>query len=237
PPISGYRGSGTIFLTHCNLRCLFCQNYPISHLGNGNKVSTHELSQMMLTLQKRGCHNINLVTPTHFIPQILSGLSEAIDNGLSIPLVYNCSGYESVETLKLLEGIVDIYMPDLKYGAREAGEKYSSAPDYFEIAKKAIKEMHRQVGDLRLDREGIAQRGLLVRHLVLPNGLGGTRKVFVFLAEEISSHTYISIMSQYFPAYEAQEFKELNRRITPQEYQQALDIANRLGLERGWRQD
>ncbi|MFQ5834909.1 MAG: radical SAM protein [bacterium] len=237
PPISGYRGSGTIFLAHCNLRCLFCQNYPISHLGNGNKVSTQQLAQMMLSLQKRGCHNINLVTPTHFIPQILSGFSQALEKGLNIPLVYNCSGYENVETLQLLEGVVDIYMPDLKYGTREAGEKYSSAPDYFEKAKKAIKEMHRQVGDLRLNREGIAQRGLLVRHLVLPNGLAGTRKVFAFLAEEISSHTYISIMSQYFPAYKAQEFKELNRRITRQEYQQALDIANELGLERGWRQD
>ncbi len=236
PPISGYGGSGTIFLTHCNLRCLFCQNYPISHLGNGNKISTQELTQMMLSLQKRGCHNINLVTPTHFIPQILSGFSQAVERGLNIPLVYNCSGYENVETLQLLEGIVDIYMPDLKYGTREAGEKYSSAPDYFEIAKKAMKEMHRQVGDLRLNKEGIAQRGLLVRHLVLPNGQAGTRRVFAFLAEEISSHTYISIMSQYFPAYKAQEFKELNRRITRQEYQQALDIVKQLGLERGWRQ-
>lgn len=237
PPISGYRGSGTIFLAHCNLRCIFCQNYPISHLGNGNKISTQQLSQMMLSLQKRRCHNINLVTPTHFVPQILSGFLQAVERDLNIPLVYNSSGYESVETLKLLEGVVDIYMPDLKYGTREAGEKYSSAPDYFEIAKKAIKEMYRQVGDLRLDKEGVAQRGLLVRHLVLPNGQAGTRKVLAFLAEEISSHTYISIMSQYFPAYEAQEFKELNRRITRQEYQQVLDMAEQLGLETGWRQN
>jgi len=237
PPISGYRGSGTIFLTHCNLRCVFCQNYPISHLGNGNQISSSELSQMMLNLQKKGCHNINLVTPTHFTPQILSGLLLAIQGGLNIPLVYNCSGYEKIETLRLLEGVIDIYMPDIKYGGRQEGAEYSSAPDYFEMAKKAIKEMYRQVGDLELDEKGIAQRGLLVRHLVLPNGLARTEKIFGFLAKEISSSTYVSIMSQYFPAHKAQEFKELNRGITGKEYEEALTIARKLGLKRGWQQN
>jgi len=237
PPISGYRGSGTIFLTHCNLKCVFCQNYPISHLGNGNQISSSELSQMMLNLQEKGCHNINLVTPTHFVPQILSGLLLAIGKGLNIPLVYNCSGYEKVETLKLLEGIIDIYMPDMKYGGREEGAKYSSAPDYFEVAKRAIKEMYRQVGNLKLDERGIAWRGLLVRHLILPNGLAGTKKVFSFLADEISPDTYVSIMSQYFPAYRAKGFEELNRRITDKEYEEALTIAQKLDLKRGWQQN
>jgi len=237
PPISGYKGSGTIFFTNCNLRCLFCQNYPISHLGNGNQVSKNELSKMMLILQKKGCHNINFVTPTHFVPQILSALYLAIEENLYIPLVYNCGGYESVQTLRLLEGIIDIYMPDIKYGGKIEGKKYSSASDYFEIAKKAVKEMYRQVGNLKLNKEGIAQRGLLIRHLVLPNKLAGTRNVFSFLAKEISPNTYVSIMSQYFPAYKAQEFEELNRRITPKEYKEALDTAKELDLQRGWQQD
>ncbi len=237
PPISGLRGSGTIFFTYCNLRCVFCQNYPISHLGNGNQISSSVFSQMMLNLQKRGCHNINLVTPTVFVPQILAGLLLATQKGLNIPLVYNCSGYEKVETLKLLDGIIDIYMPDMKYGGREEGKKYSSAPDYFQVTKKAIREMYRQVGDLRLDQKGIARKGLLVRHLVLPNRLAGTTKVFNFLAKEISTATYISTMNQYFPAYRAEEFEELKRRITDKEYEEALSTARELGLEKGWQQD
>jgi len=236
PPISGYRGSGTIFFTYCNLRCVFCQNYPISHLGNGNEVSLERLSDMMIALQKKGAHNINLVTPTHFVPQILFSLDLAIEKGLQIPLVYNCGGYELVETLKLLEGVVDIYMPDIKYGRREESEKYSSAPNYFKVAKKAVKEMHRQVGNLKLNKEGIAKRGLLVRHLVLPNGLAKTKNVFNFVAKEISTKTYVSIMSQYFPAYKALYIEELNRKITLKEYNQALKIAEEVGLENGWRQ-
>jgi len=236
PPISGYRGSGTIFFTHCNLGCVFCQNYPISHLGNGNQVSQKRLAEMMLILQKKGCHNINLVTPTHFVPQILSSLSLAIENGLNIPLVYNCGGYEATDTLKLLDGVVDIYMPDIKYGGVEEGKRYSSAPDYFQIAKEAIKEMYQQVGNLRINEEGIAQRGLLVRHLVLPDGLARSKEVLTFLAKQISPDVYVSIMSQYFPAYRAGEFKELNRRITSEEYEEVLSIADELGLKRGWRQ-
>ncbi len=237
PPISGWRGSGTIFFTYCNLRCVFCQNYPISHLGNGNEVSLEKLSIMMISLQEKGAHNINLVTPTHFIPQILFSLNVAIEKGLQIPLVYNCGGYESVETLKLLDGIVDIYMPDIKYGKEEESRKYSSAPNYFEVAKKAVREMHRQVGDLKLNEEGIAQRGLLVRHLILPQELAGTRNVFSFIAKEISPKTFVSIMNQYFPAYRAIQIEELNRKITLKEYNQALKIAEEMGLENGWRQD
>jgi len=236
PPISGYQGSGTIFFTHCSLRCVFCQNYPISHLGHGNRTSSEELARMMLALQQKGCHNINLVTPTHFVPQILSGLLKACERGLKIPLVYNCGGYEAVETLNLLEGIVDVYMPDIKYGGTEEGGKYSSASNYFKIARDAIKEMHRQVGNLRMDNNGIAQRGLLVRHLILPNGLAKSREVLSFLAEEISPKTYISLMDQYFPAYRATKFKELNRKITLREYEQVISIAQELGLNRGWRQ-
>jgi len=237
PPISGSKGSGTIFLTYCNLKCVFCQNYPISHLGNGNQTSSLTLSQMMLSLQERGCHNINLVTPTAFVPQIMAGLLLAIQEGLNIPLVYNCGGYESLETLKLLDGIIDIYMPDMKYGGREEGQRYSAAPDYFRVAKAAIREMYRQVGVLRLDAMGIAEKGLVVRHLVLPHRLARTRRVLSFIATEISTDTYISTMSQYFPAYRAGEFEELSRRITDKEYREALDAARKLGLEKGWQQD
>jgi len=191
----------------------------------------------MLNLQKMGCHNINLVTPTHFSPQIVQALSIAIERGLHISLVYNCGGYEAVETLRLLEGIVDIYMPDIKYGGKEEGEKYSSASDYFEVAKKGVKEMFKQVGNLQLNKEGIARKGLLIRHLILPQGLAKTRNVLEFIAKEISPLTYISLMSQYFPAYRAQEFKELNRRITQEEYEEALEITEELGLKRGWQQE
>jgi len=236
PPISGSKGSGTIFFAHCSLKCVFCQNYPISHLGNGNEISVEKLAEEMFNLQKMGCHNINLVTPTHFTPQIVQALSIAIERGLHIPLVYNCGGYEAVKTLRLLEGIVDIYMPDIKYGGKEEGKKYSSASNYFEVAKKAVKEMFKQVGNLQLNKEGIAYKGLLVRHLILPHGLAKTRNVFEFIAKEISPLTYISLMSQYFPAYRAQEFRELNRRITQEEYEEALEITEELGLKRGWQQ-
>jgi len=236
PPISGHQGSGTIFFSYCNLRCVFCQNYPISHLGNGNCISVEKLAEMMVMLQGRGCHNINLVTPTHFMPQILSALSLAIEEGLHIPLVYNCGGYESLEALRLLEGVVDIYLPDIKYGNENSAKKYSNAPGYFKKAKEAIKEMYNQVGNLQLDKRGVARRGLLVRHLVLPNGIAATREVFSFLAREISPRIYVSIMSQYFPTHQAKHFPELNRRITPDEYEEAMGIAEELNLEKGWKQ-
>lgn len=234
PPLVGKYGSGTIFMTYCNLGCLYCQNYEISHLGIGKKISVEDFAQTMLTLQRQGCHNINLVTPTHFVPPILAALELAIPAGLFIPLVYNCGGYESLESLKLLEGVVDIYMPDAKYGSSEVAQKYSSAPDYPAVMEMALKEMHRQVGDLITDEEGIAQRGLLVRHLVLPEGLAGTEKVMPFIARELSPHTYVNIMDQYYPCYRAIEFPEINRRITLKEYQVAVAIARKYGLYRGF---
>ncbi len=236
PPISGWAGSGTIFFTHCNLRCVFCQNYPISQLGHGKKISVHQLAKMMLILQKKGCHNINFVTPTHFVPQILAALNQAIANGLKIPLVYNCGGYEATKTLKFLDGVVDIYMPDIKYGGRREAEKYSNAPDYFKVAKEAIKEMHRQVGELQISPDNIAQKGLLIRHLILPNNIAKTERVLTFIKTEISPETYISIMDQYFPAYKALKIKQLNRKVTRTEYQKALDVVQKLSLDKGWRQ-
>lgn len=237
PPLSGNYGSGTIFFTNCNLKCVYCQNYPISQLGNGNKVNLSELVKIMLALQKGKCHNINLVTPTHFVPQIVKSIKTAAKMGLNIPIVYNTSGYESVETLKLLDGIVDIYLPDARYADNEVARKYSSAPDYFEIMKKALKEMHRQVGDLTVDKNGMARSGLIVRHLVLPEGLSGTRKIMRFIAREISPHTYISMMAQYFPAYQAGQFPPLSRRINRGEYRKALAAFKEEGLENGWFQE
>jgi len=236
PPLSGWAGSGAIFLTHCSLRCVFCQNYPISQLGYGKKITIERLAEIMLILQKRGCHNINFVTPTHFTPQILAAIDRAIDGGLKIPIVYNCGGYEKVETLKLLEGIVDIYLPDIKYGGEEEAKRYSNAQDYFEVAKKAVKEMYRQVGELKLSPDGIACKGLIIRHLVLPNDISKSEKVLKFIKEEISSETYVSIMNQYFPAYKALHLNELNRKVKKEEYRKVLNLARRLGLEKGWKQ-
>jgi len=237
PPVSGHAGSGTIFLTHCNLKCVFCQNYPISHQGQGECVPLDELANAMCHLERLGAHNINLVTPTHYAPQILDALGRAFERGLGLPILYNCGGYESVEMLKLFDGIVDIYMPDMKYSDPEAAKKLSDAPDYPEVNRRAIKEMHRQVGDLVLDARGIAVRGLLVRHLVLPNDLAGTEGVMRFLAEEVSPNTAVSLMSQYFPLYRADEFGEIARRITAEEYRRAQQLMERYGLGRGWHQN
>jgi putative pyruvate formate lyase activating enzyme len=231
-PLVGTHGSGTIFFTHCNLRCKFCQNYSISHLGEGREVSFERLAEMMLELQDRGCHNINFVTPTHFVPQILKALSIAIERGLRIPLVYNSSGYESLNTLKILDGIIDIYMPDIKYANSKVAQRYSKAPDYPEIVKKALKEMHNQVGDLIIDKRGVAIKGLLVRHLILPHGLAGTGEVMRFLAREISKNTYVNIMDQYYPCGEVHSDLYLNRRITLEEYNEALECAKKEGIHR-----
>lgn len=236
PPLSGRRGSGTIFFTYCTMKCLYCQNYPISQLDQGEDVSVPELAQMMLTLQKRGCHNINFVTPSHFVPQILGALHIAIEGGLNIPLVYNTGGYEKVETLKLLDGVIDIYMPDARYADAKIAFKYSSAPNYPQVNREALKEMHRQVGDLVMDEDGIAVKGMIVRHLVLPERLAGTKETLHFIAKEISPNTYISLMDQYFPAYKACENPPLDRRITASEYRQAIKIMEEEGLERGWKQ-
>jgi putative pyruvate formate lyase activating enzyme len=233
PPLVGQSGSGTIFFSGCSLACVFCQNYDISQMDHGQDASAEVLARMMLALRRLGCHNINFVTPTHVIPQILEALVLARDGGLNVPLVYNSSGYDSVETLRLLDGIFDIYMPDAKYGSDESALKYSCAPDYTSTMKAAIREMHRQVGDLKLDEEGLAVRGLLVRHLVLPGGLAGTAEVVRFLAEDISKETYLNIMAQYRPEYNACRSPELNRGITAKEYAEALHLAERAGLGRG----
>ncbi len=230
-PLVGAGGSGTIFLTHCNLSCVFCQNSDISQQGSGQTVSAEALAEMMLSLQQHGCHNINFVTPTPQVPQILRALAIAIAGGLRLPLVYNCGGYESLETLRLLDGVFDIYMPDFKYADAEAARVYSAAPQYPEAARAAIREMHRQVGELRMDSRGVALRGLLVRHLVLPHGLAGTAEVVRFLAE-LSPDTYVNVMEQYRPCYRAWQYPPLSRRPTRAEMEEALALARAAGLHR-----
>jgi putative pyruvate formate lyase activating enzyme len=234
PPLVGYHGSGTIFLTHCNLRCIFCQNYDISHLGTGERITSSDLARVMLRLQEMGCHNINFVTPTQYAPQILSSFPEAIEKGLRLPIVYNCSGYESLEVIRLLEGMVDIYMPDVKYLDEKHSKRFSNAPDYPEVVKQVLKEMHRQVGDLTMDSKGIAERGLLIRHLVMPNGVASSEAVLKFIAEEISVHSYVNVMDQYRPEYRANEYPEINRRITHKEYLEAIQWAKGFHLYRGF---
>jgi putative pyruvate formate lyase activating enzyme len=232
-PLVGTGGSGAIFLTNCNLDCVYCQNYEISHLGYGQVRSGPQVADVMVRMQESECHNINLVTPTHFAPQLVKAVKIAIGKGLKIPLLWNCGGYESIEVIRLLEGIVDIYKPDFKYGDNAVAEKYSNAPGYFQVAREVVKEMHRQVGDLMLDGEGIAYKGLLVRHLVLPNDLAGSEKVLRFIAKEISTGTYVNIMAQYRPCGRAPEFPELNMKPTLAEYRKAVDIARGFGLKRG----
>ncbi|MEA3407961.1 MAG: radical SAM protein [Chloroflexota bacterium] len=237
PCLSGTRGSGTIFFSNCTAHCIFCQNYPISQLGLGSERSTAELAEAMLSLQRRGCHNINLVTPTHFLPQILSALEKAVGGGLRIPLVYNTSGYERVSVLKLLDGIIDIYLPDAKYADEDVAHELSGFDDYVECNRRALVEMQRQVGEeLILDEKGIAQRGLIIRHLVLPHGLSQTEQVLSWIAENLSKRTYISLMAQYFPAYKAVDHPKLGRRLLPHEYAAALEAFDAAGLENGWRQ-
>jgi putative pyruvate formate lyase activating enzyme len=231
-PLVGSGGSGTIFFTHCNLLCIFCQNYEISHLGQGIETDPGQLAAMMLSLQRQGCHNINFVTPSHVVPQILAALPKAIEKGLTVPLVYNSSGYDSLETLKLLEGIVDIFMPDFKFWDKDLAKRYAKAPDYPEVAQKAILEMYRQVGDLVMDDEGVAVKGLLVRHLVMPGSLEETREILRFLAREVSVDTYVNVMDQYRPCGEACHCPPIDRTLTGGEYQQALKLARDAGLQR-----
>jgi len=237
PPISGQRGSGTIFFTHCTMHCVYCQNYSFSQLSDEKEMTTEQLSAIMLSLEKLGCHNINLVTPTHFVPQILEALLLAVRKGLSIPILYNTSGYDLVETLKLLDGIIDIYLPDMRYGDNENAKRFSDAPDYVKMNQKAAAEMFRQVGDLTLDESGIVERGLIVRHLVLPNNLASTEKIFDFISKNISKETYISLMSQYHPVYKAHEFPEINRRLTRKEYEEATKLLFKYELHNGWIQE
>jgi putative pyruvate formate lyase activating enzyme len=234
PPISGWRGSGTIFFAGCNMRCVFCQNYPISQMRHGRPISTAELVEAMLNLQERGAQNINLVTPSHMTWLFLEALAVAVTEGLKLPIVYNSSGYDGIESLHLLDGIIDIYMPDLKYSSNDSAKRCSGADNYWEVATVALKEMLRQVGHLELDDEGVAIRGMLIRHLVLPENLSGTEKVLTFIAETLGVQTYISLMRQYFPAHRALGIPPLDRQLTSREFEQAVEILHRLGLENGW---
>jgi putative pyruvate formate lyase activating enzyme len=231
-PLTGKHGSGTIFFTNCNLKCLFCQNYNISQLGDGCEVSKEELAKMMLALQTRGCHNINLVSPTHVVPQILEALKIAINLGLRLPLVYNSGGYDSVKTLEILDGIVDIYMPDMKYSDEKTAEELSGIKNYPRVNRAALREMHRQVGDLQTDENGIAIQGLLIRHLVLPHGLAGTKETMRFIAEEISQNSYVNVMAQYHPCYKAFQIPQLARPPLKQELLEAAELAREAGLNR-----
>lgn len=233
PELVGLHGSGTVFLTNCNLQCVYCQNYEISQRGEGEVKGEVEAADYMLRLQDMGCHNINLVTPTHFAPQLVKAIGIAAGKGLCLPIVWNCGGYENAEAVRLLDGIVDIYMPDIKYATSEPAKKYSNSPDYFERCKEAVEEMHRQVGDLQVDERGVAYRGLLIRHLVLPDNLAGSEEVLKFVAG-LSRDTYVNIMDQYHPCGEAHKYKELNRRPTSIEYFKAVDMARKLGLHRGF---
>ncbi len=231
-PLVGRHGSGTMFFTNCNLECLFCQNYTVSQLGEGEIVSGEDLARIMLWLQDRGCHNINLVSPTHVVPQILQALEIAARSGLRLPLVYNSGGYDSVDTLRMLDGIVDIYMPDMKYDDEETARELSGIENYPPVNRAAVSEMHRQVGDLETDGEGVARRGLLVRHLVLPQGLAGTKGVVDFLSREISLNTYLNVMAQYRPCHRAFRVPALERPISSDEFREALSLAREAGLSR-----
>ncbi len=231
-PLVGSNGSGTIFFTYCNLNCVFCQNYSISQLGEGSAVNREQLAKVMLSLQSRGCHNLNLGSPTHVVPHVIEALELAIEMGLHLPIVYNSGGYDSVETLKLLDGIIDIYMPDMKYSDEKTAAHFSGIENYPAVNRAADKEMHRQVGDLKMDKRYIAQRGLLVRHLVLPNRLAGTGEIVRFLAQEISTNTYLNVMAQYHPDYKAFDIPQLASPVTRDEFNEAVDLAHRHGLHR-----
>ncbi len=230
--LRGWNGSGTIFFSWCNLRCVFCKNFDISWEGMGRETRREQLAAMMLKLQDRGCHNINFVTPEHVVPQVLEGVYHAVRRGLRLPIVYNTSAYDCLDSLQRMDGVVDIYMPDFKFWDPEVAKWAIKARDYPEVARRAIKEMHRQVGDLEIGPDGIARRGLLVRHLVMPNNLAGTREIMKFLAEEISPNTYVNIMAQYHPAGRADRYELLDRRITRREFEEAVQAALDAGLTR-----
>jgi putative pyruvate formate lyase activating enzyme len=237
PPISGTRGSGTIFLTGCSLHCRFCQNFPISQLGNGNDLSTVELAERFVRLQALGAHNINFVTPTHFLPQILAALLLAVPKGFRLPIVWNSSGYERIDALRLLDGIVDIYLPDMKYAADDQAVRLSAAPGYREINRAAVREMLRQVGHLELDEAGVAVRGLIIRHLVLPCGSAGSRETMAWIGANLGRETHVSLMKQYFPAHEASSVPGIDRKLTEGEYDEAVSALEEAGLENGWVQE
>ena len=237
PPISGYNGSGTIFFSHCNMACVYCQNFEFSQMEEGKEVEAEELAGFMLQLQNLNCHNINLVTPTHVMPQILQALKLAVSQGLKLPIVYNTGGYELKGILKLLQGIVDIYLPDMRYADNEMAVKYSDAPDYATYNQEALREIHRQVGVAQIDEAGIIKKGVIIRHLVMPNNIAGTDKIMCFISRELSKDTYLSLMSQYYPCFKAEEFAGLSRRITQKEYKKAQSSMERYGLHNGWIQE
>jgi putative pyruvate formate lyase activating enzyme len=237
PPISGSRGSGTVFFSNCNLACRFCQNFPISQFGNGEELTTLELAARMLKLQRQRAHNLNLVTPSHFLPQILAALYLAVKDGFRLPIVWNSNGFESVDALELLDGVVDIFLPDMKYAAEEPAVSFSSAPNYREINRAAVREMFRQVGQLQLDEEGVALRGLIIRHLVLPGGQAGSRETLRWIADNPGMETHVSLMRQYFPAHLATGMPGINRKITDEEYAEAVEALEEAGLENGWVQE
>jgi putative pyruvate formate lyase activating enzyme len=237
PALSGSEGSGTIFFAYCNMKCVYCQNYQFSQLDNGQKITIERLASIMLGLQRSGCHNINLVSPTHYVPQILKALEIAVEEGLNIPIVYNTSGYDSADTIKMLDGIIDIYLPDMRYSDNGMAKRYSDAKDYVECNRSSIEEMQSQVGDLALDENGIAKKGLIIRLLVLPNEVSGTRQSLKFIRDHISKNSALSIMSQYYPTFKAHNFKEISRRVERGEYEIIVDEAFSLGLNNGWVQE
>jgi putative pyruvate formate lyase activating enzyme len=240
PVLSGSRGSGTIFFGNCNMRCVFCQNYQISQdwkMQRVNEADVRALAKEMMVLQNNGCHNINLVSPSHFAPQIVAAVLEAVPMGLRVPLVYNTGGYDSIKTIKALDGIIDIYLPDLRYASDKWAREFSAAPGYAVHARAGIKEMYRQVGNLLVDEAGIALKGLIVRHLVLPGGLAGSGESLTWLATEVSTEVTVSVMSQYYPAHHALQIPAIARKITRSEYQEVVDVINSLGLENGWLQE
>lgn len=237
PPVSGTKGSGTIFLSGCSLKCVFCQNYPISQFGNGEEITTRELAARMLKLQKQRVHNINFVTPTHYLPQIMAALWLAIPQGFTLPVVWNTSGYEKIDALQLLDGVVAIYLPDMKYSDDGAAVEISSAPGYCSINRAAVKEMLRQVGHLQVNEEGIATGGLIIRHLVLPGGRAGSLETLSWIAENLGQETHIALMSQYFPAHKASGIPGMNRPVNHEEYDAAVQALEEAELDNGWVQD
>lgn len=237
PCISGNNGSGTIFFSNCNLRCMFCQNYEISHLGKGKEVTVEELADMFINQQKRGAHNINLVTPTMYVIQIIEAIKIAKGRGLNIPIIYNTNSYENVETIKMLEGYIDVYLPDLKYFSNDLCVKYSKVNNYFENATKAIKEMYSQVGAPEFDENGMIKKGVIIRHLILPNYMQNTKNILKWIKENIPDDVYVSIMSQYFPTYKANEDNKINRKLTKKEYKTIEDYMYMIDLKNGYMQD
>jgi len=235
PPLVCNYGSGTIFLSYCNLRCNFCQNYDISHYGDGEEITANDLANLMLGLQKNACHNINFVTPTHYTPQIITALPKAIEMGLSVPIVWNCGGYESIDVIKQLDGIVDIYMPDTKFSNHQRAKQYADAGNYFSILQEVLTEMFRQVGVLKIKQNGAAFSGLLIRHLVMPEDVAGSEQVLRFIAEELSTDNYVNIMQQYRPCYQAVGDRLIGRLVTSTEYSEVIKIAKVLGLGRGFK--